>query len=76
MTKTFDLKNVTIVIDQKPTDQKYGWYHLAATNPNSPIRICDTPKQIGEYFGNWLSNTIERMEENHCKTIKMELTWE
>ena len=75
MKDEFALKNVTIVIDQTPIEREKGLYYLRATNVNSPLQSYGTPQEIGERFGQWLSNTITAMPKNDCRTIKMELTW-
>lgn len=72
----FALKNVTIVIDQTPMEREKGLYYLRATNENSPLQSYGTPQEIGERFGQWLSNTIAAMSKNDCKTIKIEMKWE
>lgn len=76
MKDKFELKNVTIVIDQTPMEREQGLYYLRATNEKSPLEIIGNPSQIGEKFGQWLKNTIAAMDRNNCKKIKMELTWE
>lgn len=76
MKEEFALKNVTIVIDQTPQEREKGLYYLRAINVDSPLQSYGTPQEIGERFGQWLSNTIAAMSKNDCKTIKMELSWE
>ena len=76
MKDKFALKDVTIIIDQTPLEQKKGLYYLRAINENSPLQSYGTPQEIGERFGQWLSNTIAAMQKNDCKTIKIELKWE
>lgn len=76
MKEKFALKNVTIVIDQTPIEREKGWYYLRATNENSPLQAYGSPVEIGTRFGQWLSNTIDAMSKNDCKTIKIELKWE
>lgn len=77
MKDVFNLKKVTFVIDQsqKSTEHEKGLYYLRATNANSPVQIYGSPSQIGETFGQLLSNTIEAMEKNNCEVIEMELLW-
>lgn len=74
--KKFALKKVTIVIDQTAMEHEKGLYYLRATDIDSPLQSYGTPQEIGERMGQWISNTIAAMNENKCKVIKMEITWE
>lgn len=76
MKDEFKLKNVTIVIDQTPTERQRGKYYLRATNMNSPLEILGTSGEVSEIFSQWLYNTMNAMGRNNCSKIKMELTWE
>lgn len=76
MKDEFKLKNVTIVIDQTPMEHKYDVYYLRATTLHSPLNSFGTAEHISEMFCVWLCNTINAMDKNDCKKIKMDLTWE
>lgn len=73
--KEFALKKVTIVIDQTAMERLKGLYYLRAIDFNSPLQSHGTAQEISERFSQWLSNTINAMDENNCKVIKMEITW-
>ena len=76
MKDEFKLKSVSIVIDQTQLEREKGLFYLRAINVDSPLHSYGTPKEIGERFGQWLSNTLAAMQNNEYKTIKMELKWE
>ena len=76
MKDTFKLNNVTIHIDQTPSEREKGAYWLRSINPESPISAWGKPEEIGKLFGEWLSRTIAAMEKNNCSLIKIDLSWE
>lgn len=76
MKDTFKLNNVTIHIDQSPSERAKGAYWLRSINPESPISAWGRPEEIGMLFGEWLSRTIAAMEKNNCSLIKIDLSWE
>ena len=76
MKHEFGLKNVTIVIDQTASEREKGVYYLRAIEHNSPLQAFGTPYEISTLLGQWLSNTLNKMSKNNCKTIKIEFSWE
>ena len=76
MKDKFELKNVTVVIDQTPLEAKKSLYYLRATTQRSPLEIQGTPKEIGTMFGQWVTNTIAAMSKNNCTKIKINMRWE
>lgn len=76
MKDTFELKNVSINIDQTPMERKRGIYWLRSINPVSPLSAWGKPNELGQIFGIWLANTIEAMNKNNCKLIKIDISWE
>lgn len=76
MKDEFKLKSVSILIDQTQHEHKKGLFYLRATNVDSPLQSYGTPQEIGERFGQCLSNTLAAMQKNNCKIIKIELKWE
>ena len=74
MTK-FELKEVTLVLDQTPNEREKGLYYLRAVEVNSPLQLLGTPKEISDMFSRWLCNTIEEMNNNNCNTIKLVMSW-
>lgn len=76
MKDKFKLKNVTIHIDQSPSERVKGKYWLRSINPESPISAWGSPEEIGMLFGVWLSRTVAAMQNNNCSLIKIDLSWE
>lgn len=75
METKFEVKQVTIIIDQTEMEREDGHYYLRATADNSPVCSYGTATEIGQQFGQMLSNTIAAMAENNCQTIIMEISW-
>lgn len=76
MKDTFELKNVTILIDQTLLEREKDEYWLRSINPESPLSVWGKPFEIGQLFGIWLNNTVSAMKKNNCKLIKMDISWE
>lgn len=75
METKFDVKQVTIIIDQTEMEREDSHYYLRAIAENSPVSSYGTATEIGQQFGQMLSNTIAAMTENNCKIIIMEISW-
>lgn len=73
MNNKFELKNVTIVIDQNV--KRFDCYYLRA-DKNSPLSSAGSADEVSSLFAQWLTNTLNAMSANDCSKIVMKILWE
>lgn len=69
--KVYGRKSVTIEIGPALN----GIFEMDAVEINSPLNYYGNSNEIVMMFGCWLKNTLDAMNQNNAKTLRIYCSW-
>lgn len=67
--RNYDLQSITLIFTRD--EEKDNSFFIEPLNYNSPLTYAGSAQDCANMFAQWLKNSLELMERNHCSEIRI-----